>query len=107
MAHNHFLRWVERHGQRLRQKCGLSPMDVLDPFELDQVMDITVMDPNEIKGLSREERRVLEEIDWDGGALKLPDGRYVVVLNTARSHHRQKSTLMEELAHIYLDHRPT
>lgn len=46
---------------------------------------------------------------WSGGVLPelLPDGSRICILNPAQSHRRQKITLMEKIAHCFLDHAPT
>lgn len=47
--------------------------------------------------------------EWSGGVLPvpLPDGTKLCILNSQHSGHRRKVTLMEEIAHVHLGHRPT
>jgi Zn-dependent peptidase ImmA (M78 family) len=44
--------------------------------------------------------------EWDAGTVPLAGGAHVVVMNPTRGLERQRATLMEELAHIYLEHKP-
>lgn len=46
---------------------------------------------------------------WSGGVLPitLPDGNRICILNPTDSVGRRKSTLMEEIAHVHLKHKPT
>lgn len=46
---------------------------------------------------------------WSGGVypIPLPDGTYLCILNPTHSEHRNKITLMEEIAHQFLKHVPS
>jgi hypothetical protein len=46
---------------------------------------------------------------WSGGvyAQTLPDGTRICILNSEHNPRRLKTTLMEEIAHIHLKHKPT
>jgi Zn-dependent peptidase ImmA (M78 family) len=44
---------------------------------------------------------------WSAGTLHLPDGGKLVVMNPTHEVQRQRASLMEEIAHIHLRHRPT
>jgi hypothetical protein len=46
---------------------------------------------------------------WSGGVLPiaLPDGTRICILNPTHPVGRQKSTLMEEISHVFLRHVPT
>jgi Zn-dependent peptidase ImmA (M78 family) len=44
---------------------------------------------------------------WSGASAILPDGRLAVILNPQDTFTRQNITLMEEIVHEYLGHRPS
>lgn len=63
------------------------------------------------QGLSAEEISYLQSLTkgWSGGVLAAPleDGRRVCMLNPMHAARRNKVTLMEEISHCFLDHKPT
>ena len=70
-----------------------------------------VVDFDRIQGLSPESRAHLlgEAADeWSGGACSrpLPNGWRLVILNPAHGSSRNRATLMEEVAHVFLGHQP-
>jgi len=46
--------------------------------------------------------------EWSGGACSqpLPNGWRLVILNPAHGAHRNHATLMEEVSHVFLGHKP-
>lgn len=84
---------------------------VFDPWLLAPVLGLNVIQCS-LQGLDSEECIYMHELDgahWSGGVFPepLPDGSRICMLNPAQSHRRQKITLMEEIAHCFLDHTPT
>lgn len=109
MATQHFLNWVERKADQLRSKCELGPFDRLDPFALASRMDIMVVRPEEIPGIDPHALRHVVSVgadEWDAATIPLPEGRHAVIMNPTRRLERQHASLMEELAHIHLEHKP-
>ena len=95
----------------LRDFAGLSSGQPLDPFALAQFARLLVVDFNQIQGLSQETRQHLVGTaadEWSGGACSrpLPNGWRIVILNPAHGLHRNRATLMEEIAHVFLGHKP-
>ena len=110
MAKQDFIDWVERQGQTLRRKLALSPTQPLDPYKLATVMQVTVFTPYDIEGFSVSSIELLlgtASDGWSAGALWSPDGHAVVVMNPQHAQTRRHATLMEELSHIHLKHKPT
>lgn len=105
-----YLKFLEGNAEKLRQKCGLSAFERLDPFLLAREMNMKVHFVGESSGLPPD---LLESVlgatggSWDAGTLKFPDGRIHVYMNPGRDERRQRSTLMEEVSHIHLGHKPT
>lgn len=95
----------------LRDFAGVNASQPLDPFELAEFAKLLVVDFDSIKGLSRESREhLLSEgaEEWSGGACArpLPNGWRLVILNPAHGKQRNRATLMEEVAHVFLGHTP-
>lgn len=106
---SNFTAWIERHAKRMRDLLGLDELEPLDPYELAQEMDVKIFSPLDVAGLPS---HMLHEIlgsgsdSWSGGALHLPRG-HAVVLNPTHAKTRTHATLMEELSHIFLKHKPS
>jgi hypothetical protein len=95
----------------LREFAGVQPHEALDPFALAQFAKLLVVDFEQIKGLSDETRGHLLGAgtdEWSGGACSqpLPNGWRIVILNPAHGLHRNRATLMEEVTHVFLGHKP-
>ena len=70
-----------------------------------------MIDFDSIEGLSAESRAHLlgaAADEWSGGACSrpLPNGWRLVILNPAHGLQRNRATLMEEVAHVFLGHKP-
>ena len=95
---------------RMRAMLSLTPHAPLNPYALATVMEAVVLTPTEIDGLSPEDHRQLVVADaesWSAGSIHLPQGGVAILLNPTHSQTRKYATLMEELAHIHLDHSPS
>jgi hypothetical protein len=95
----------------LRDFAGIGNEQSLDPFALARFAKLLVVDFDRIQGLSSESRAHLlgEAADeWSGGACSrpLPNGWRLVILNPAHGSSRNRATLMEEVAHVFLGHQP-
>ncbi|HJZ83311.1 MAG TPA: hypothetical protein VKD91_23285, partial [Pyrinomonadaceae bacterium] len=95
----------------LRDFAGVAPDQPLDPFALAEFARLLVVDFESIEGLSAESRTHLlgaAAEEWSGGACArpLPDGWRLVILNPAHGKQRNRATLMEEVAHVFLGHAP-
>lgn len=103
----------EVRAQGLREFAGLnSDLDPLDPFELARYANLLVVPFEQIAALSEETRAHLlgEGKDaWSGGAAshRLPDGRKLIILNPTHGKNRHNATLMEEISHVFLGHKPS
>lgn len=103
----------EIRGLALREFAGLTRDDQpLDPFQLAAYAKLLVVPFEQIAALSDETRSHLvgEGKDaWSGGAAshKLPDGRKLIILNPTHGKNRHNATLMEEISHVFLGHRPS
>jgi hypothetical protein len=95
----------------LRDFAGATGDQPLDPFALAKFAKLMVVDFDAVKDLSAESRAHLlgaAAEDWSGGACSqpLPNGWRVVILNPLHGSQRNRATLMEEVAHVFLGHKP-
>jgi hypothetical protein len=95
----------------LREFAGVTEDQPLDPFALASFARLLVIDFDSIEGLSAESRTHLlgaAADEWSGGACSrpLPNGWRLVILNPAHGIQRNRATLMEEVAHVFLGHKP-
>ena len=95
----------------MRDFAGVTEDQPLDPFALANFARLLVVDFESIEGLSAESRMHLlgaAADEWSGGACSrpLPNGWRLVILNPAHGPQRNRATLMEEVAHVFLGHKP-
>ena len=98
----------------LREFAGLRRDDErLNPFDLAKYANLLVASFEQIEPFLSEEtkRHLLGDASdkWSGGACsqKLPDGRKLIILNPTHGANRQNATLMEEISHVFLGHKPS
>lgn len=98
----------------LRDFAGLRRDDErLNPFELARYAKLLVAQFHEIEPFLTEEtkRHLLGDGSdkWSGGACSqaLPNGQKLIVLNPTHGANRQNATLMEEVSHVFLGHKPS
>ncbi len=98
---------IERTAAEIRGELGLDQIAVLDPVVLLAHVDAELFYVEELVDDPVQLRRV-RSIAFDGLAFTHPEsGRSVILLNCGKPERRQRATLMEELAHILLKHRPS
>jgi hypothetical protein len=107
-------RKYEIRAMGLRDFAGLRRDDErLNPFELARYAKLLVVTFEQIEPFLTEETKqhlVGEGKDkWSGGACSqtLPDGKKLIVLNPTHGRNRQNATLMEEVSHVFLGHKPS
>jgi hypothetical protein len=102
-------RKFERAATMLRQFVGAKPDQPLNPFRIAGLFKILVVDIDKIVRLPDEVRRQLQ-IDsraWSAGTTRpMPDGWRLVIMNPASGKERNRATLMEEICHVWLKHKP-
>lgn len=98
---------IEDTAACLRASVDLDQIDVLDPRALLPLVDATVFLASEIVEDGDVLRRV-HRMGFDGCAGTFPEtDEPVILLNCAKPQRRRTATLMEEIAHLLLDHRPS
>lgn len=101
----------EPKAMQLRGLLSLQAEDILDPFCLAPKVGLTLIDVSQVP-LDDELRTYLLDGaggQWSAGvhATPLPDGTYLCILNPTHDIRRRRITLMEEISHVFLRHRPT
>ncbi len=98
----------------LREFAGArSDEERLDPFQLARYAGLLVVPFEEIEALLSEE--TVNELlgssrdRWSGGAASqvLPNGSKLIILNPTHPKNRHAATLMEEISHVFLGHKPS
>lgn len=107
-------RHSELRARGLREFAGLTRDDQrLDPFKLARYAKLLVASYDQIEPFLTEETKnhlIGDGKDmWSGGAASqtLPDGRRLIILNPTHGKNRQNATLMEEVCHVFLGHKPS
>jgi hypothetical protein len=98
----------------LRDFAGLRRDDErLDPFALAKYAKLLVASFEQVAPLLSDETRnhLLGDGSgkWSGGACSqaLPNGQKLIILNPNHTPNRQNATLMEEISHVFLGHKPS
>ena len=98
----------------LRDFAGLERDDVpLNPFDLANYAKLLVASFEDIEPFLTEETKLhllgTGKDKWSGGACSqaLPDGRKLIILNPTHGKNRQNATLMEEICHVFMGHKPS
>lgn len=98
----------------LRDFAGLVRDDApLNPFELAQYAKLLVASFEQVEPFLSEETKLhllgAGRDKWSGGACSqaLPDGRKLIILNPTHGKNRQNATLMEEICHVFMGHKPS
>lgn len=107
-------RHYELRARGLREFAGLRRDDEpLDPFALARFAKLLVASYADIEPLLSDETKAhligSGKDKWSGGAASqtLPDGRKLIILNPTHGKNRQNATLMEEVCHVFLGHKPS
>jgi Zn-dependent peptidase ImmA (M78 family) len=85
---------------------GLSQTDILDPFRLADEVPAHVFYPEDLVPADLALRA--RSVNWDGFGFCLPEEDHLfVLLNPARPKTRTCATLLEEISHYLLRHKPS
>jgi hypothetical protein len=100
----------ELRGLGLRDFAGVTDDQPLSPWALARFAKLQVIDFKHVEGLDplmREHLLGAGSDEWSGGvcAEPLPNGWRIVILNPRHGRHRNRATLMEEIAHVFLGHK--
>ena len=98
----------------MRDFAGLERDDLpLNPFDLAHYAKLLVASFEQIEPFLTDETKLhllgAGRDKWSGGACSqsLPDGRRLIILNPTHGKNRQNATLMEEICHVFMGHKPS
>ncbi len=100
--------WCERTSVSVRRQLGLRPTEPLSPHQLASELNVRLLTPDEVPGLSAKTRTILNGSHSDhwSAATITTDSEDAVVYNPNHFAGRRANTVMHELAHIMRDHEP-
>jgi Zn-dependent peptidase ImmA (M78 family) len=103
-----FKSWAERTATSLRGELALTPFQPLDPRQLAEYLQVRLITPHQVDGITKEILHQLLVVDpWGWSALTLDQAESAIVIyNPKHSSGRQASDITHELAHIVLGHHP-
>jgi Zn-dependent peptidase ImmA (M78 family) len=99
---------AERTSAGLRGELGLSEFDRLNPHQLAAYLDVRLLTPSDVPGVTTELLHQLLTVDpWGWSAVTIVQGNAaLIIFNPRHSEGRQASDITHELAHIILGHQP-
>lgn len=101
--------FVDRHSTALRRQAGVGPNERLDPWAVAPAFGLAFVRPETVAGATNEDRARVSSLtakQWSGMGYPLPKGGILVMLNPDQTPERANVTVMEEVAHVHLGHRP-
>lgn len=104
-----FKSFAENTAITTRTRLGLSKYSPLSPYKLTEYLKIRVLTPKNIAGLAQETINYLTSSKGDEWSAMTLRAKAVdlIIINPFHSERRQSNTLMHELSHILLNHKPT
>jgi len=102
--------FAEEHAVLLRQRAGVRPRDRLDPRALVDELKLVIVEPSNVTKATVEDYALVTKADvkaWSGMGKRLPNGCLLVMLHPSQTPKRANVTIMEEVAHAHLGHRPS
>lgn len=103
-----FKAWCETIATEKRRVLRIPLIAPLDPRLVAKEMRVAVRYVEQIPNLAPgtlEQLTVVDSDVWSAVTL-CSDGRYLVILNSAHAKTREANTLMHELAHLIIGHKP-
>lgn len=102
-----FKAWCERTSAEYRQALGIHLAAALDPRRLAENLDVRVLAPEDLPGVSSKSLAQLTgregQASWSAVTISRAGVR-LVILNSGHPRTRQANSLAHELAHIILNH---
>jgi hypothetical protein len=102
-----FKKWSDDKAIDLRKNMGLISSAPLCAFELCEHLEIPLLRPENVPGISQELLTVLlkpGETYWSAASIPITDNDYIIIHNPIHSPARQQSDIMHEVAHILCGH---
>ena len=99
----------ENISRSIRADLGRRPYDQVSAAELAAYLDVRLIAPRDIHGMTEWELRILlkdEREDWSAATICV-GGLTLVIYNSANSLARRESDISHELGHVVLRHTPS
>ena len=103
-----FKKWADDTAIRFRLDLGLKSNDPLCAFRLSEYLDVPILTPHDVPGMSHNHlNQLLVEASakWSAATIPVTDDKYIILHNPNHSEARQQSNLMHELAHVICGHK--
>ncbi|MEY4168537.1 MAG: hypothetical protein RIR52_2361 [Acidobacteriota bacterium] len=106
-------RWCEYEKKALaiRKMAGVDITVKFDPESLARLLNFEIIRLTALDGLSDQIRSQVSGDHWSGAAICTDqlnqDCAGLIIINDLQSPRRQRATLMEEICHLLLDHKPS
>jgi len=104
-----FKAWCENISLQIRRELGQTKVTPLSPSDLAAYLDVRILEPKLIDGISNKSLNILggkEKDNWSAITVS-NNGRDIIVYNPAHSLARRSSDLMHELSHLLIGHKPS
>jgi Zn-dependent peptidase ImmA (M78 family) len=103
-----FKTWCETVAEQRRRALSVSPTAALDPTLVAKDMGVAVVYIEQLPNLDTEtlEHLTIGDPDAWSAVTVCAKNKYLIVLNSAHPKTRQANSLMHELAHIIIGHKP-
>lgn len=103
-----FKTWCETVAAQQRRDLNVAPTDPLDPLRVAKALGVAVAYIEQLPTIDTATREYLTQHDPDAwSAVTVGNGkRHLIVLNSAHPTTRQQNSLMHELAHLIIGHKP-
>ena len=104
-----FKSWCERVASAMRNELELRATDPLPARKLAQHLQVELITPHDVPGLSDEDLRQILVVDresWSAASYSI-NGVTTVILNPTNSSARESTDIMHELSHLIRDHEPS
>lgn len=99
---------IERTAASIRARVGLDQIEALDPGLIVEDLGACVFHLSDLIDGDGKDLRRARQIGFDGASFVHPETEQaVIILNCGRPVRRRMATMMEELAHLLLGHRPS
>jgi Zn-dependent peptidase ImmA (M78 family) len=105
-----YISWIEDQAQAIRERAKIPVNGPFDPEIHSDGLGIVIGGPAFFQSLDEFIRQQMAQWDaktWSGGAVRLPNGRLLILLNPNQTPERARVTIMEEVAHEYFGHKPS
>lgn len=103
-----FKKECENHAIEFRKQLGLNSHDHLPARSLAEHLEVPILSPDNIPGLSKKDLSILlkkgKKTYWSAATIEHENGQKFILLNVSHSEARQESDIMHELAHIIRGH---